>query len=277
MIVYYGVLSVIEAFKMSIDNFDLQDKNIVEKALKQEIKSRCGKISPELHALYEIIATRVTPSCEPSEVVFGDGLLLDVAAEVFDPSRARSTHKMLEAIKQCFLHPGTKIVEVGVGSGALLLSIGIAAAKEFKNVQLTGIDIDQRAVDCCRNNFEKAGVSVNLLRSDIFEETTELFDFIIFNPPTYHPSVSHNSQGLTTLWDITGRIKKRFVESLLMHMNKDNPYSKALLLYSTYADHDWMSDVDFSGLYHEKILVEKDKISEIGVLTISPVAVSQVL
>lgn len=80
------------------------------------------------------------------------------------------------------------ILELGVGSGCLLLSL----LREFQNAQGTGIDLSGEALEVSHKNAERLGLSkrVSLLQGHWFsplQKTTPKFDLIVSNPP-YIPS-----------------------------------------------------------------------------------------
>ena len=72
-------------------------------------------------------------------------------------------------------------LEVGVGSGCILLSI----LEEKKNFIATGIDISSHALRICNINAYKLGVKnrVKLFKSDIDKFSKGKYDLIISNPP----------------------------------------------------------------------------------------------
>ena len=72
-------------------------------------------------------------------------------------------------------------LEVGVGSGCILLSI----LKEKKNFRATGIDISSRAIRVCNINAYRLGVKnrVKLFKSDVDKFSKGKYDLIISNPP----------------------------------------------------------------------------------------------
>ncbi len=74
-----------------------------------------------------------------------------------------------------------KVLDIGVGSGCLLLSI----LKEKKNFYGTGIDINQKCIDISKKNTLKLNLSnrVKFFRSDIDNFKRGKYDLIISNPP----------------------------------------------------------------------------------------------
>ena len=74
-----------------------------------------------------------------------------------------------------------KMLEIGIGSGCILLSI----LKERKNFYGTGIDISKKTIEICKINCKNLGLSnrVKLLKTDIDNFRYGKYDLIISNPP----------------------------------------------------------------------------------------------
>jgi ubiquinone/menaquinone biosynthesis C-methylase UbiE len=74
------------------------------------------------------------------------------------------------------LEPGTRLLEVGCGVGAVLAVLG----QEFPGVRLAGVDIEPRQLDFARGHLERAGVEATLVQADArvlpFED--ESFDHV---------------------------------------------------------------------------------------------------
>jgi len=74
------------------------------------------------------------------------------------------------------LRPGTRLLEVGCGVGAVLAVLG----QEFPGIRLHGVDIELAQLDFAREHLERAGVEVTLLQADAralpFED--ESFDHV---------------------------------------------------------------------------------------------------
>ncbi|MFR6312507.1 peptide chain release factor N(5)-glutamine methyltransferase, partial [Anaerofustis stercorihominis] len=73
------------------------------------------------------------------------------------------------------------ILEIGVGSGC----ISISTAKYLENVNILGVDINEKALSIANKNIEYHNVDdrVKFIRSDIYENVEGKFDVIISNPP----------------------------------------------------------------------------------------------
>jgi len=63
------------------------------------------------------------------------------------------------------LEPGTRLLEIGCGVGAVLAVLG----QEFAGVQLTGVDIEPKQLDYARGHLERAGVEATLVQADALE------------------------------------------------------------------------------------------------------------
>jgi release factor glutamine methyltransferase len=109
---------------------------------------------------------------------FGEEFL--VTKDVLDP-RPDSETLIEEVLKKS--HEGCKILELGVGSGCLIITL----LKSFKNSVGTAVDISESAIEIARKNSENHQVSsrLKILKSDLFSNLNhaEKFDLIISNPP----------------------------------------------------------------------------------------------
>jgi ubiquinone/menaquinone biosynthesis C-methylase UbiE len=74
------------------------------------------------------------------------------------------------------LEPGTRLLEVGTGVGAVLAVLG----QEFPGLELTGVDIEPKQLEYARGHLERAGVEAALVEADAlslqFED--ESFDHV---------------------------------------------------------------------------------------------------
>ena len=86
-----------------------------------------------------------------------------------------------QILKICKNKKKLRILEIGVGSGCILLSI----LKEKKSFIGTGIDISMSCIKVCKSNINKLKISnkINLFKSDIDNFNYGKYDLIISNPP----------------------------------------------------------------------------------------------
>lgn len=77
--------------------------------------------------------------------------------------------------------PVKSVLELGTGSGA----IAVTLACEWKEVNVTAVDISEDALLLAKINAEKFNVQnkIQFLKSDWFESIDDRFDLIISNPP----------------------------------------------------------------------------------------------
>jgi SAM-dependent methyltransferase len=60
------------------------------------------------------------------------------------------------------LAPGTRLLELGCGVGAVLAVLG----QEFPGIELTGVDIEAKQLEFARGHLERAGVEATLVETD---------------------------------------------------------------------------------------------------------------
>ena len=61
-----------------------------------------------------------------------------------------------------YLPPGTRLLEVGTGVGAVLAVLG----QEFPGLRLTGVDIEPKQLAYARGHLERSGVEADLVEAD---------------------------------------------------------------------------------------------------------------
>jgi release factor glutamine methyltransferase len=70
-----------------------------------------------------------------------------------------------------------KIIDIGTGSGC----IGITLKRELKDVEVTLVDISNKALNVAKKN--KKDLDIKTIKSNLFEKIYEKYDVIISNPP----------------------------------------------------------------------------------------------
>jgi SAM-dependent methyltransferase len=60
------------------------------------------------------------------------------------------------------LEPGTRLLEIGCGVGAVLAVLG----QEFPGIRLVGVDIEPKQLDFARGHLQRAGVGARLVEAD---------------------------------------------------------------------------------------------------------------
>jgi release factor glutamine methyltransferase len=127
-----------------------------------------------------------------------------------------------------------KVIEIGVGSGI----ISVMLALLIKDIQITAVDINEKALVLAKRNAIKHGVEekITFIKSDLFENIPkEHFDMVVSNPPyiaknyklpknvNYEP---HNAlvggdSGDELLKNIIDEVFKRDIPYLICEMGYD--------------------------------------------------------
>ena len=86
-----------------------------------------------------------------------------------------------EVLKYLKNKPFSKLLEIGVGSGCILLSV----LNECRNCNGTGIDISKECINLSKINSKKLGIinRIKFYKSDIDNFNFGKYDLIISNPP----------------------------------------------------------------------------------------------
>ncbi len=81
------------------------------------------------------------------------------------------------------LPPGGRVLEVGIGSGC----IGLSIKSERPDSNVIGVDISDGALQVARSNASELGLDVEVRQSDVFDDrfgnSMGKFDLIVSNPP----------------------------------------------------------------------------------------------
>jgi len=91
------------------------------------------------------------------------------------------TEIIVEYMINNFSKQNLNILEIGVGSGC----ISISTAYYLKNINILGVDINEKALITANRNIQKHNLEnrVKFIKSDIYENIKDKFDMIISNPP----------------------------------------------------------------------------------------------
>jgi len=105
--------------------------------------------------------------------------------------RPRSDSWMLAEIVQREVLPGSRVLDLCTGSGAIAIAAALGGAGE-----VTAVDVSRRSAATVRLNAALNGVRVRALRGDLFQPVGDRrFDAIFSNPP-YLPSLPSATDGL---------------------------------------------------------------------------------
>lgn len=122
---------------------------------------------------------------EPLQYIIGNvefyGLPFKVTPDVLIP-RPETEILVEEVIKFCKDKTGLKILDIGTGSG----NIPIALTKYLNDVELTAVDISEKALSIARENAITNGVveRINFITADVKNFMSDYkFDIVVSNPP----------------------------------------------------------------------------------------------
>jgi release factor glutamine methyltransferase len=150
----------------------------------------------QLSELKELINRRA--KFEPLQYIlgevefYGNKFISDKRALIPRPETELLVIQSKEIISQ-INKPKTRVLEVGVGTGCVSISL----AKLFPAAEFYGIDISQDAIDLAFENKELHKVeNIKFKKADFFEFSTfSYFDLIISNPP-YIPKEQYSKNNL---------------------------------------------------------------------------------
>lgn len=145
---------------------------------------------------------------------------------------------------------GKKVLDMGVGTGV----ISIEAAK--KGSEVVAVDINDEAIDYAKERARKKQLveHIEFIKSDLFENVEDKFDFILFNPP-YLPG--EDGIGDEEIWyggEKGVEVTRRFLESAQNHLSEDG---QIVVIMSSHAD--WkalMDEYNLEIIRSEKIWFE---------------------
>lgn len=85
----------------------------------------------------------------------------------------------INLIEQIFPTKNLKATDLGTGSGC----IGLTLKKKIPELNMTLLDISQKALEVAQINAKNLDTEVTLLENDMLENINEKYDIIISNPP----------------------------------------------------------------------------------------------
>ncbi len=172
-----------------------ESKTILEELLKVNRAYLIGHGDQEIHKdtfekLESIVDRRLRG--EPLQYILGFADFYDdrfyVNPSVLIPRF--DTETSVEIIKK-YLKDKKTFLEIGVGSGAVILSL----AKMYREKTFIGVDISENAIEVANKNKELLKITnVDIFKSDLFSNVKGKFDIIYSNPPYIKTSEILNLQ-----------------------------------------------------------------------------------
>lgn len=144
---------------------------------------------------YRALLMRRATGC-PLQYITGEagfrGLTLEMREGVFIPRPETEVlvEKAIEVVPEGEAH----VLDLGTGSGNIAVSIAV----ECPGARLTAVDVNPAALELCRSNAERHGVSerITVLEGDLYDALAgnagAPFDVIVSNPP-YVPEASRGT------------------------------------------------------------------------------------
>ncbi len=91
-----------------------------------------------------------------------------------------------------------RVLDVGTGSGA----IALALADEHPGAEVTGMDVSDDALALARENAARTGLSIDLVRGDLFDPLPAgPWDLVVSNPPYVDPEERETLQPEVRDWE----------------------------------------------------------------------------
>ena len=106
------------------------------------------------------------------------GIDITIYPGVFSPEMTIGTKIFVNFLDDLELYD-QKVLELGAGSGL----ISFYAAK--KGAKVTASDISDAVIDGLKLNSDQLDLSIEIIKSDLFENINDSFDYIFINPPYY--------------------------------------------------------------------------------------------
>ncbi len=188
-----------------------------------------------------------------------NGIKVKILPGVFHPGLFFSTKLLIEFVSELSLKD-KKILELGAGSGL----ISIYCAKQ--NAVVTASDISAIAIENIKLNALSNNVSINIIKSDLFDEIPKQdFDFVIINPPYFPKDPKNESESAWFCGSDFQYFKKLF--SQLSNYKTSN--SIVLMILSEDCDVSRIKSIaeennfNFSLVFQKKVLWEENFIYRI--------------
>ena len=175
---------------------------------------------------------------------------------VFNPALFRVTPVFLEWLGEGLVPAGSKVLDLGTGTGVL----AIAAASQAARV--VAVDSNPTAVECARINAGTNSVEdrMEARLGDLFAPVAgERFDLVLCNPPYFPGRPSSELEAAFR----AGNFARRFAHGLGDHLTHDG---RALVILSSIGDEaGFLAAFAEAGLVVETVR-RRDLISEIATL-----------
>lgn len=131
-----------------------------------------------------------------------------------------NTIKMIDT----YLPSAKSVIDLGTGSGA----IGITLKKERPNLDVTLLDISEKALEVAKQNATSLKATVQYIKSDMWSDVTKKYDIVISNPPyiktteTIQEIVKENEPHLALYAGLDGLdCYRKILSTIKDHLNEE--------------------------------------------------------
>lgn len=148
--------------------------NLNEKASEDVIKKFNEGL--DLYVLKEIPLSYITGTQD----FFGYEFIVN--EDVLIPRRETEelVERVIYYIEDNLIDKNIEVLDIGTGSGCIAITLD----KELENINVTAIDISEKALNVAISNNDKLKTNVNFLLGNLYEPVEEKkFDIIVSNPP----------------------------------------------------------------------------------------------
>jgi len=173
------------------------------------------------------------------------------------------TEELVEWILQDKPLEGASVLDIGTGSGCIAISLKL----ERPDLDITGIDVSDSALEVAYLNKETHNVDISLLEADILDEASQKtlgsFDIIVSNPPyipyndreTMHTNVKDNEPSIALFVpdDDPQLFYRTIAEFGLDHLRPDGT-----IYCELHRDHAVNSEAVFKAKGYASVLVKED-------------------
>jgi release factor glutamine methyltransferase len=136
-------------------------------------------LAEEQLGLFREAVRRRALAREPVAYIVGRRAFREIELAV--DGRALVPRPETELLVECALElpAGARVLDVGTGCGA----VALALAHERPDLELSGSDLSERALELARLNSRRLGLDVRWLRSDLLAQIANEFDAVVANLP----------------------------------------------------------------------------------------------
>ncbi|BDY03627.1 peptide chain release factor N(5)-glutamine methyltransferase [Ferrimonas sp. YFM] len=151
------------------------------------------ELTPEQERAFDALLSR-RANGEPAAHITGVREFWSLALKV-NPSTLiprPDTEALVEFVLERDLKPGSTVVDLGTGTGA----IALALASERPDWRITAVDLKEDAVALARENRDALGLDLEVIQSSWFDSLEgRRFDLVVSNPPYIEEADPHLRQG----------------------------------------------------------------------------------